>query len=398
MGLSFVIDHRARCTHHRSTVSFTHSGCALIEVRLSIAANFLKACLLGDLNVPGRSQTRTVLDELYRLGISEKGAFSTRTWERWLSRQACVDTPQIGKIGVMDEAHALLSMPAWSHPQGFHELVRGGLVSSLLAPTRAKNVWPIMIERAKLYLPVSSLHLHLDALDVLSLTGDCSGVPAANVRQLAAARILELLHGSWSPRGGKVFNDFRSDWRLRWDAADPDERVKMEKRCEAIQPNPMQKWMVAGAWPDWSKVAVPVDVGSEHVHKLLFCLPADANFLVSERLKRWALDSVTALLALFSHAWADRYEKFAVSFSPEMAYFIALEAVFLREDPVEELRGALLPAMEWSDARWTAESWAKFTEGREAYANFLSLIGLSVAEVVDRLTHLRDVEPLVFRG
>lgn len=119
MGLSFVIDHRARCTHHRSTASFTHSGCALIEVRLSIAANFLKACLLGDLNVPGRSQTRTVLDELYRLGISEKGAFSTRTWERWLSRQACVDTPQIGKIGVMDEAHALLSMPAWSHPQGF---------------------------------------------------------------------------------------------------------------------------------------------------------------------------------------------------------------------------------------------------------------------------------------
>lgn len=370
----------------------------MIEVRQRVAANLLKACLLGDLNIPGKSQARTVMDELYKLGISEERVISTRTWERWLSREAVGIAPKIEKIGVMDEVHALLNMPAWSHPQGFQELVCGGLVRSLLAPTRAKSVWPIMIERATGYFPVSPLHLHLDSIEVLSISGDCSGVPGASVRQLAAARIFELLHGSWSPRGGKVFNDFRSNWRLRWDAADPNQRAEMEKRCEAIQPNPMRQWMFAGAWPDWSKVAVPVDVASDHVYKLLFCLPADDNFLVSERLKRWTLDSVTALLALFAHAWADRYEKFAVSFSPEMAYFIALEAVFLREDPVGELRGELLPAMEWSDARWTAESWAKFTEGREAYAKFLPLIGLSVAEVVDRLTHLRDVEPLVFRG
>lgn len=365
----------------------------MIGVRLVVAANLLKSALLGEMNIQGNSQARTVVDQLYRLGISER-VISTRSWERWLSRGSALVAPKLEKVGVMDEVHALMKMPLWLHPRGFEKLVCGGLVRSLLAPTRANNVWPVIIERAAGYGPVSHFHLHLDALEILNLRGECLGVSATDVRRLAARRIFELLYDSWSPRGGKVFRGFRSDWRRRWDAADPEQRVEMKRQCESIKPNPIRRLMDEETSPDWRRAAVPLDLAEGHVYKLLFSIPADPRFLVGERLDRWAIDSVTALLALFSHCWADRYEKWIANMSPERAYFTALEAIFLGEEPIGEIRRELLCAMQWSDAQWSATSWEKFLKGRSAYAAFLTEIGLSVADVVERLACLRDAEPL----
>lgn len=369
----------------------------MIGIRLRVAASLLKALLLGDLNIPGKHQTRTVLDRLYELGISEGCVISTRGWERWLSPEVGLVAPKLAKIAVMDEAHSLLNMPLWPDRQGFQQLVCGGLVRSLLAPTRSKKVWPILAERAAGYCPISPLHLHLDALELLSLHGDCLGEHTAAARQLAATRIFECLHTSWNPRDGKVFEGFFSDWRLRWDAVCSYQRAEMKEACEKIRPNPMQKRLAAGVWPDWSRVAVPVDIASVHVYKILFNLPADASFLVGERLERWAIDSVTALLALFAHAWADRYKKFLIEVTPEMAYFIALEAVFLREEPLSELQRELVRGTERCEARWSSDSLNRFQEGRSEYSVFLSRMGLSIAEVAEGLSRLRKAEPLVLQ-
>lgn len=365
----------------------------MIEVRRFVASNLLKSHLLGEQHVPGKSQTRTVFDKLYSLGVSER-LISTRSWERWLLRESALVEPNPKKIGVMDEVHALMKMPLWLHSRGFEQLVCGGLVRTLLARTKARNVWPVIIERAAGYTPVSHLHLHLDALEILSIRGECLGVSAADVRRLAARRIFELLYDSWNPRGGKVFREFRSDWRRRWDAADPEQRVEMERQCESIKPNPIHRLVDEQTSPDWRRAAVPLDLAEGHVYKLLFSIPAEPRFLVGERLDRWAVDSVTALLALFSHSWADRYEKWIFNMSPERAYFTALEAIFLGEEPIGEIGRELLCAMQWSEAQWSATSWEKFQEGRSAYAAFLTEIGLSVTEVVERLAGLRDAEPL----
>lgn len=96
----------------------------------------------------------------------------------------------------------------------YQELIAGGLVRKLLEPTKSKSPESALRNRAREYIPISSLHLHLDAVDVAVLTVDNGSVDWETLKTIAAERIMELLHLLWNPRSGRIDSTFSPDLKL----------------------------------------------------------------------------------------------------------------------------------------------------------------------------------------
>ncbi len=356
------------------------------RLRFTFAINHFKRLVLGDRHIPGKHQSRSMFEAIAKLFADEP--FSDRAWQSWFSG-ASITMPQVGTINTLDEVAARFLLRD-CRPQAqqelaargfFKQLVRGGLISSMTSRTKAKYPLDTLMARANGYRPLTSVHLHFDAVEVASWAEDFQGLPWESVARIAARRILDILAEQWGPREGRLYSEFPSDFRLRWDAADEGERARITASLARMKSNSFERFMDAGAHPDWLKIGCKADIAAAHIYKLLFALAADPEFLVAGRLDAWALDLATASLAMYALAWTNRYTTMGLRTQDEKLFWLALDKVYFDPDAMDSNGRELQAAMGRCQASWSQDCLECFSEARDIYLNLLSEGGISAQEI-----------------
>lgn len=326
------------------------------ELRFRAGVNHFKRSLLPD-HIPGRAQARELFEELERIaeGLAPTWLLaqrdfnpaawlgmrpSPRSWQAWFAQE--VETPKARAQRSLDEVARRAIR--WSLPNGnveqslppgfYRDLIDGGLLRTLLAKTGAGEFGPLLGLRAAAYKPLSAWHLHFDALELRSFSNDHLDVSWEEIVRVAATRILELLHELWRPGDGRIYAQLSSDTRRQWSAASEVERLDIRNRFFRFVPDQFEASMNSGASPSWERAGVGPDVPVAHVHRLLFSIGADAEFLQGDRLSAWALDLATSGLAAHALAWTDRYRVLGHQITEEQLFLAAIDALLLTSAPI----------------------------------------------------------------
>ena len=352
------------------------------QLRLRCAVNSFKSVVLKEKHVARQSQVQAMINALEH--STENMSIFDKTWGRWFSEEE--HSPQATKLRTLDEIAATLAMgDHYSEKicatKGYADMVRGGLMKKLLAPTKSSNPLLVLIGRANDYEPVSPLHLHLDAIEVAGSYTDFGALPWSSVVAVAATRVLECVAERWGARQGSVYSTFPSDFYLKWNAASPERREEMRSFCRLSSPDLFPALMQPGGTPDWRLTGVSSDIPSEHIYKLLFSLAADPDFLVADRLQIWVIDMATSALAMHAFAWIDRYTTMGIQRTDEFIYWAAFYEIFFHAEPIDADGLSVALAMERSPATWDESSFTLFKRAREIYHRQLRAWGLSPAEI-----------------
>lgn len=370
------------------------------RLRFQVAINMFKRYLLRSRHVPGKAQVPAVFRTLE--GLGGKTPVTPRTWQEWFSRKQPVPKP--GKMNALDDlAASAIRVPEGrdrelqSLPTGmFREMVGGGLVSAMLAPTEAKRVAPLLKERADKYVPLTTWHLHLDALEVETIVDGFEDVTWEVVKAIAATRILELLNDLWGPRRGAAYDGFPSSFRLKWEAADSAQREAIRASHSEFNPLIFDYYMNRVVYPDWQRAGVEDDAPAIHIHKTLFSMAADTEFLVADRLLEWSMGLATAALAMHALAWTNRYKTFGFRVSAEKLFWGAFDAILFGTESGEVVERDVVNAMKWCNAQWSEESFVLLLKAGEIYRSEMTALGISLNDVKSASAKAQRVHPPVY--
>lgn len=369
-------------------------------LRQPIALNLFKWMVLGDRHIPGRHQAAMV-----QRAMSEAGAdryMAGRSWRQWFGkppRQARRDA-----IGVLDEHAARMHLPLWTldavevGSRFFLDLVEGGLSASLMEPIAMRQPELALMRRALDYEPRSRLHLHIDSIECAALSEGIGDAPWDLVKATAAKRVLELIHSRWSPRHGTVYSELTPDLDLRWRAADADERQQIRKQYRRFKPDLFEDQLKKAPHPDWSVVDVEADIAPRHVHRLLLALAGDGNFLVADRLHVWALDLVSAGLAMHALAWTDRYATHGRHISPEVIHWAAFETTFFSQEPDDAVMDTMAPVFRVNKTEFTSVAAENLCRARESYWELLRMLHVERESLGALVSRCWQVRPIVYHG
>lgn len=367
-----------------------------------MALNFFKSQLLGARHIPKRAQTEDVLTALSTIGMNQ--TFDPRTWRRWFgddARRARGDS-----INALDKVSAKLTPinlhvglldVQWSQ-SFFSEMMEGGLCKELLTPTASKKPKYPLLQKADEYQPVSAWHLHLDAIEAVALAEENGDVDWETLKAIAAGRVLSILHSRWNPHDGSIYPTLASNLRISWEQASDSKREQIQNYYARMVPNTFSYFMTTPARPCWSRINVEVDVVPTHIHKLLFAMCVDEEFLVADRFDAWALDLATSALAMLANALTDRHRTSGASVGREFVYWEAFELIFFREEESEDfVFDALYRAMECSGVFFSRHAIELLVNAGSRYKKALSKMGVSHEYVLDLTSRCWARHPLTYR-
>jgi hypothetical protein len=389
------------------------------QLRLTAAVNLFKQDLLGDLHVPGKHQASAVFKAIDDFGLRKHGSspkssflrtpetrrikaldtgvrrcdgsisasLNEKTWKSWFSEPPVV--PKIDKIKVLDTLAAsmrqvprkrrIASKPP-SEAGPLSDLVHGGLVRQLLAPSKTKRELPTLIARSVTYKPRSPLHLHFDAIDVDSRLDDFGDTSGAVVKRIAAQRILDLLADRWGPRAGSIYSELSSNLKLEWESASEEDRLVIRRRWSGFKPDLFDFFMKEAPQPNWKSIGVEADVSPLHIHKVLFALSAAPGFLVGDRLTAWSLDLATSAFALHALASVDREILLGSTITDEMIFCRAFDQLLFNPEWPELDDRDLQEAMASCRAPWSTAVYKTLLNGRNCYRSSLKDLGIRFAD------------------
>lgn len=363
-------------------------------MRQRAGINHFKKMLLGGRHCPGEHQTQLVMNEIVQL--SGKRVLDPRTWQNWFNPEP--PRARSDAIACLDQCAAVLTNLGTKRRNFYQELIAGGLVRKLLEPTKSKSPEAALRQRAREYIPISNLHLHLDAVDVAALTVGNGSVDWETLKTIAAERIMELLHLLWNPRSGRIYSTFSSGLKLILDASNDSERAEMRRVMDAFTPPMFDLWVAKPPMPNAKAQSDLRDLSPNQVHRILLALAADTEFLCADRLEAWTLDLTSATLSLHALSWANRYEIFVRHLEPEAIYLDALESLFYRDCDLEDLLQFLLRAHELGRFKWNQESYEKLICARSIYDAFLSDLGISSAMAAAACMSCESVHPIILKN
>jgi hypothetical protein len=372
------------------------------HLRQPMTLNLFKRQLLGDRHIPTQSQTEEVLSALSEFGMDE--TFDPRTWRGWFGEKA--RRARGDSLGSLDVV--AMKLPFGGLQSGmlkvkpatlfFLKMLEGGLCKELLEPNGSKNPKYPLLQKADEYQPVSAWHLHLDAIEAVALAEANGNADWETVKAIAASKVLCTLHERWNPRDGSIYSTLSSNLQLEWERASNEEKEHMRKGCSQMFPDIFPYLMKKAAAPDWSQMNLDVDIGPSQVHKLLFAMSADEDFMVEDRFDAWALDLATAALAMLARALTDRHNTLGAVVGPELIFWDAYEMLFFREEERQEaVFDALYRAMECSGARCSRGSFDLLISAGTKYKNALFQMGLSSEKILELTSRCWALHPLIYR-
>lgn len=412
------------------------NSCASFQsLRFKVAINHFKRSVLGAQHVAGAAQTHAVFSSLTELAqaaapreISLHPKFdalgwvgfrvSPKTWGNWFGSNA--PAPKHIKVSGLDlcsQQVIRLRKAADDSvvvlPNGFYlEAIYGGLLSTMLAPSEAKEPSvDLLFSRARAYRPLSPLHLHLDALELRGFADDWGNVPWDSVISIAAHRIFDELHKRWRPVDGAAYEDFSSDLRQQWITASEERRSEIRGFYKRLTPDIFDVSMAAGAYPKMQHGITGADIQPAQMHRFLFALGIDENFWVGDRLLPWSLDLATAGLVAYALAWTDRYRLLGHRITEEGVFLHAINALLFSSERVgldsekegldahlEEIEADLRAAMDLCDPRGPRLSYDAFKRCRNSYLTELGALGVSVAEIETISAAISERRPLIYQS
>lgn len=339
-------------------------------IRHHMTVNLFKWSVLGEEHVPGEAQTATLFKALD--ATNEPHQLEPKTWRSWFADKK--RRPYGRTISALDTyaGHDRLKKP-WhlSHTplrtDFFKTLSEGGLVARIMEPITTRKVTSTLIQRGLDYEPLSRIHLHVDALEAVALVEANGPASWELVKATAADRVLGVLHSRWSPRGGAVYADLSSDLELRLRSADPVGQSDIHEYYRRWKHGLYESDLRKPPRPQWSTIGVDVDTSPRQIHRLLLAMASDADFLVADRLEVWALDLVSAALAMKALAWTDRYATFGGRISPEMIYWRAYDAIFFSDESDAVTVNAIAAAFEAHGTDLTEVAADNLYRAREYY-------------------------------
>jgi hypothetical protein len=420
----------------RSIHGTQRSVSAAVNLRFKASINHFKRLLLQDAHVPGKAQVSAVFEELEAISTRLAPAsllknprfdlvawvglrLTHRSWQAWFTDG--VKMPKVQRQLMLDDVASRALR--WTTPNDgiqrtlpehfYVDLMGGGLLRFLLAPTDSRDVIGVLRSRAASYRPMSAWHLHFDALELRAHSENFAGVPWEEIVRIGAGRVMEVLHELWRPRDGRIYAALSSDTRRQWDSASAEERIAIRERFSRFRPGRYEACMQEGASPSWHVVGVGADVHPVHAHRLLFSIGADTEFLQGDRLSAWALDLATAGLASHALAWTDRYRLFGRQVNEERVFLAAIDALMLTAPSVGpenetvtdrearhfvEIERELSAAMDCCASDWAHGGMTGLAGARASYSNELRELGISIGDVeqVSRVAQRR--RPLEYIG
>ncbi len=374
----------------------------LRRLRQPATINLFKLGVLEEAHVPGTHQTKEVMQAMAVVGLD--GTLDARTWKGWFGEPRPRRARSDG-IMVLDRYLDVVQDPRRSHfPKAaptsrfFVALLEGGLASRLLEPTEAKLPEIALAQRALEYTPESTVHLHFDAIEAVSMSEGNGDVSWEKVKALSAKRVMQLLHKRWSPRGGTIYRELTPYLELKWTRADADERAQILNRYEQLKPNMFAAHRRAVPYPYWDAAGISGDEPEGFVHRLLFGLSTDSEFLVADRFQAWALDLASAAFAMHALAWTDRYQTHGPRVGPELIFWRAFEQLYLSDEPENVIHDGLVAALQVIDASCTDDTLGTLHRARRWYRRWLSDLGLELGAVAETVRRCWRVRPIVYRG
>lgn len=374
----------------------------LRRLRQPATVNLFKLGVLEDAHVPGMHQAKEVMQAMTHAGLD--GSLDIRTWKGWFGEPRLRRARSDGVIALDRYLDAVQDPRRSQFPEAaptsrfFVALVDDGLASRLLAPTEAKVPEVALAQRALEYRPESAIHLHFDAIEAVSMSDGNGEVSWEKVKALCAKRVMQLLHQRWSPRSGTIYRDLTPSLELKWTWADADERARILNRYEQLKPNMFEAHRQAVPYPCWDAAGISGDEPEGFVHRLLFGLSTDSEFLVADRFQAWALDLASAAFAMHALAWTERYQTHGARVSPELIFWRAFEQLYLSDEPEDVIKDGLVAALEFIDASWTDDTLGTLHRARRWYRRWLSDLGLDVCMVAETVRRCWRVRPIVYSG
>ncbi len=373
----------------------------LRELRQPFAFNHFKRAVLGDRHVPGEPQTAEVMAVFSQVGM--KNCMDDRTWTGWFSDQP----PTAGKKAVANldryfDKLRRLGYPAalspGAPPSSFYaDLTDTGLVEQLLRRTKAKRAIKELLYRASVYKATSPCHLHLDAIECASLYFEGGEVACDQLKAIAAQRVLELIYERWKPGQGSVYKELPSSLKIRWDRSDDQGKESIRQFFAELIPDRFEVRMSEAPSPDWIGVGANRDFAASDIHKALFLLAADVDFLVAERFDAWVLDLVSAGIAAYALAQTNpgAWEPFGLS--PTCRYWNGIRALFFSAEQYLDVEEHLARPFSRAGGEFTDDVERNLLAARASYWNWLEGLGLSARKISD-LAGFASLYPQVFVG
>lgn len=359
-------------------------------LRQQAGTNHFKELLLKNQHRPGEPQVQLVMDSIAQL--VESSTLDPRTWRNWFGRSPA--RARVDAVLCLDQCAAQIPGLREQPPNFYQELICGGLMRRLSAPTKSKSPTAVLEQRACDYTPISALHLHFDAIDVATFSSSGGAVDTETVKVVAAERVMEILHHRWHPRSGHVYPSLTSDLALEWAVATEAERAAIRRTLDRFTPPMFDHWLNMPPKPKVSSFAGLRDLAPVQIHRLLFALAADAKFLRADRVHAWSLDLATSALALNALVWAKKYMIAACGVEPEVIYLAALDSLFYGEEDAEELELLLPQALALGGVDWTPDSHEKLIDARQSYLTLLNSLGLAPSNAAAAVESFERAHPI----
>jgi hypothetical protein len=251
--------------------------------------------------------------------------------------------------------------------------------------------------------------LHIDALEVRAFCGEFLGIRWEDIVQIAASRVLELVHRLWRPLDGTIYFQFSSDAKRLWDSASEEGRTLIRESWAGRRPDRFEAALTSGASPSLYVTGVGTDSPAVHAHRLLFAFGSDMDFLQGDRLAAWAMDLATAGMAAHALVWTDRYRQFGRHVTEEMLYLAAIDSLFLGAAPesvesveiseamyLESIDRELRAAMSRTMADWSYSDVKGLHLGRAAYCSEMADLGMCVSDIETVCRRAQSEHPLEY--
>jgi len=365
-----------------------------------MALNWFKLELLGDRHVPNVPQSELVVDAFADADMV--GELGKRSWAPYFATPATRTRSDVA--ATMDR----LLRRRCPNPQnrqtaavgtnGFIlPLLEDGLIPRLLQRTQSKQVVNFLAEQSAAYVPVSPLHMHVDAVEAVASTEGNGDAPWQILKRVAATRLMSLLHDRWNSRSGSVYATLSSTLSLELAQADADDRKQIEARYERWPRHVFERHFAAAPKPRWHLAGMQSDSSPSHAHKLLLALAADTEFLVADRFERWVLDLATAALAMHAMACSDLHASYGHPIQPELLYWRAFDMLFFADHPADDLVEALEVAMQLVGARCDDDSLDVLFKARAYYRATLGILGVRYQDIAEWSERCRIAYPLEYR-
>lgn len=327
--------------------------------------------------------------------VLETSTLDPRTWRNWFKSKP--PRARSDAIACLDRCAAELQMPHSKCLNFYQELITGGFVRRLLAPTKSTSPETALWQRAREYVPISSLHLHFDAMEVAALAVGNGSADWETLKTIAAERVMEILHSLWNPRTGTIYSTFSSDLALDCEVSSGAEHAEIRPVLERFSSAMFDAWMSKPPKPNFEAMSEQRDLSATQVHRILLALAADTDFLRADRMNAWSIDLASAAFALHALAWVHRYEMFVHHIEPETIYLDALQSLLYREGGKEDQLEFLSRAHHFGRFMWTSASYEKLICAKSNYHALLSSLGVSSALMSVVGMSCESVHPIVLK-